>query len=233
MIHIVVDLEMNPVEKFRRRNKPKTLSEEIIEIGAVKLNDAFEKISEYQSYVHPERSDIKPTITQLTKITNEKVADAEKFAEAFKNFLEWVFEKKIDYKKMNDLDFSDVLFYSWSDADIKQIRNECYYKLETFDTKKISAAWIDLQKEFDNRLGLHATLSLQHAIGAMNKNFEGTAHTALADAINTADILILMQDNDRFQQVMSPIKNMLHREVLTTSIADLCPELANFKVQVS
>ena len=32
MIHIVVDLEMNPVEKFRRRNKPKTLSEEIIEI---------------------------------------------------------------------------------------------------------------------------------------------------------------------------------------------------------
>ena len=227
MFHVVVDLEMNPVS-YRRKGRPfNALAEEIIEIGAVKLDDRFEKISEYQAYVRPDK-DIKPNITQLTKITNEKVANADKFPVAFKKFLEWVLEKNLEDQNLSAINFSNVRFYSWSDSDIKQIRNESKFKLESFDTKKLEQAWIDLQREFDSKLGLRATLSLQHAIGAMNKNFEGMAHTALADSVNTAEILILMQDDEKFQQVMSPIKNMLSREVLTSSIADLCPELANF-----
>lgn len=230
MFHIVVDLEMNPVSYRRKGKRFNILAEEIIEIGAVKLDDKFEKVGEYQAYVHPDK-DIKPNITQLTKITNEKVANADKFPVAFKKFLEWVMEKKLDEQNLSAINFSNVRFYSWSNSDIKQIRNESRYKLESFDTKHLEQSWIDLQQEFDSRLGIRATLSLQHAIGAMNKSFEGTAHNALADSINTAEILILMQDDEKFQQVMSPIKNLLTRNTLTSSIADLCPELASFSVE--
>ena len=50
MKHIVVDLEMNPVAKEHREIRRK-LNGEIIEIGAVRLNENFEQEDEFQCYV--------------------------------------------------------------------------------------------------------------------------------------------------------------------------------------
>ena len=103
--------------------------------------------------------------------------------------------------------------------------------MEDFDTGWLDSRWVDLQKAFDDRIGLHNSLALKHALGAMNKDFEGTAHTALDDAINTSAILALMQDDEEFQRVMKPVMDVLRPKAeLETSIADLCPELANFQV---
>ena len=85
---------------------------------------------------------------------------------------------------------------------------------------------MDLQQAFDDRLGLHNSLALKHALGAMDRNFEGTQHTALDDAINTSAILVLMQDDAKFRQTMQPVLDILQpKEDLTSSIGDLCPEL--------
>ena len=52
MQHIMIDLEMNKIEKqWRGKNK---LSSELIEIGAVRMDDSFEVVDTYQSYVKPE-----------------------------------------------------------------------------------------------------------------------------------------------------------------------------------
>ena len=110
---------------------------------------------------------------------------------------------------------------------MNQLKNECRFKITDFDVNWLEQHWVDLQKEFDDRIGLHSNLALKHAIGAMNRNFEGTAHTALADAENTAAILALMQDNEAVMKTMQPVIDLLKPNELSSSIGDLCPELMN------
>ena len=216
MKHVVVDLEMNPVSReFRevRRN----LNEEVIEIGAVRLDENFQQEAEFQCYVKPEYGPIKKHITSLTGITQAMVADKKTYAACFQDFVDWVGEE-------------ETKIYSWSMSDIKQLRSECRYKLPDFDIGWLNARWVDLQQEFDDRLGLHNSLALKHALGAMDHKFEGTQHTALADAINTSAILTLMQDDAKFKETMKPVLEILQpKDDLASSIGDLCPELAKLQ----
>lgn len=215
MVHIVIDLEMNPIKRSLKDIR-RFLQDEVIEFGAVKLNENYQPIDEFQTYVRPNFSEITKHITQLTGITNETVADKNTFEIEFQNFFEWI-------------GGWDMKIYSWSASDIKQLKNECSYKLPKFDVKRLERQWIDIQKEFDERIGLHNSLSLKYAVGAMDRDFEGTAHTALADAVNTAAILTLMQDDAAFKKTMQPVIDMLKPKELSQSIGDLFPELANFK----
>ena len=215
MVHIVIDLEMNPVQRSLKDVR-RFILDEVIEFGAVKLDENYKQISEFQCYVKPQFSEITKHITKLTGITNETVADKNNFEIEFEKFFEWI-------------GGWDMQIYSWSASDIKQLKNECAYKLPNFDVDRLESQWIDIQKEFDDRIGLHNSLSLKYAVGAMNRDFEGTAHTALADAANAAAILALMQDDAAFFKTMQPVIDMLKPKELSQSLGDLFPELANFK----
>ena len=215
MVHIVIDLEMNPIKRALKDIR-RFLQDEVIEFGAVKLDENYKQIGEFQSYVRPQFSEITAHITRLTGITNETVADKNTFEIEFQKFFDWI-------------GGWDMKIYSWSASDIKQLKNECSYKLENFDIARLERQWIDIQKEFDDRIGLNTNLSLKDAVGAMNRDFEGTAHTALADAANTAAILALMQDDAAFKKTMQPVMDMLKPAEFSQSIGDLFPELANLK----
>ena len=207
MVHIVIDLEMNPVQRSLKDVR-RFILDEVIEFGAVKLDENYKQISEFQSYVKPQFSEITKHITKLTGITNEIVADKNTFEIEFEKFFEWI-------------GGWDMKIYSWSASDIKQLKNECSYKLPNFDVARLERQWIDIQKEFDDRIGLHNSLSLKYAVGAMNRDFEGTAHTALADATNTAAILTLMQDDAAFFKTMQPVIDMLKPKKLSQSIGEI------------
>lgn len=216
MKHVVVDLEMNPVSREFREVRRK-LNEEVIEIGAVRLDENFQQEAEFQCYVKPEYGPIKKHITSLKGITQAMVADKKTYAACFQDFVDWVGEE-------------ETKIYSWSMSDIKQLRSECRYKLPDFDIEWLNERWVDLQQEFDDRLGLHNSLALKHALGAMDHKFEGTQHTALADAINTSAILTLMQDDAKFKETMKPVLEILQpKDDLSSSIGDLCPELAKLQ----
>ena len=217
MIHIVIDLEMNPIKRSLKEVR-KFITDEVIEFGAVKLDENYQPVSEFQCYVRPEYSEISKHITKLTGITNELVEDKSTFAEEFKKFFDWI-------------GTWDMTLYSWSNSDINQLKSECTYKIPDFDVARLERQWKDLQKEFDDRIGLHNSLALKHAVGAMNRDFQGTAHTALADAANTAAILTLMQDDDAFHKTMKPVIDLLKPQELSQSIGDLFPELMNLKVE--
>ena len=215
MIHIVIDLEMNPIKRDLKDVR-KFLLDEVIEFGAVKLDENYQQVDTFQCYVQPTFSKISNHITKLTGITDDMVTDKEKFPAAFQKFFDWIgtWEMKI---------------YSWSNSDINQLKNECRYKIPDFDVDRLERQWIDIQKEFDDRIGVTANLALKHAIGAMDRNFKGTQHTALADAENTAAILTLMQDDAAFQKTMKPVIDMLNPKAFSESIGDLFPELKDFK----
>lgn len=219
MNYVVVDLEMNPVSRDYREVR-RTLRDEVIEFGAVRLDASFAQESTFQCYVKPQYGPIRKQITALTGITQEKVDGGEIFEKQFQAFVDWVGD-------------APTKIYSWSMSDIKQLRNECRFKLPDFDVAWLNERWVDLQQEFDERLGLHNSLALKHALGAMDHKFEGTQHTALADAINTSAILALMQDDKKFKETMKPVLDVLQpKDTLATSIGDLCPDLLKWQESV-
>ena len=219
MKYVVIDLEMNPVDRDFREVRRK-MNEEVIEFGAVRLDENFRQEAEFQCYVEPEYGPIKKHITKLTGITQAMVAGKEHYGTCFQNFVDWV-------------GTTETKIYSWSMSDIKQLKKECRYKLPEFDMTWLDERWVDLQQEFDDRLGLHNNLALKHALGAMDHKFEGTQHTALADAVNTSAILTLMQDDAKFKATMQPVLDILQpQDDLTNSIGDLCPDLLRLKQEL-
>nr|WP_315085127.1 exonuclease domain-containing protein [uncultured Lachnoanaerobaculum sp.] len=84
MKHIVVDLKMNKVGK-EYRNLGCTM--ETIEIGAIMLDENFQEISSFRTYVKPEyNTRITSIVRDLTGITYDMVINAPKFDEAIKMF---------------------------------------------------------------------------------------------------------------------------------------------------
>ena len=152
MKHVVVDLEMNPVDREFREVR-KRLRDEVIEIGAVKLGEDYVQESTFRCYVKPEYGPIKKHITRLTSITQAMVDTGEVFEPSFRAFVDWVGEE-------------ETTIYSWSMSDIKQLKSECRVKLKDFDVRWLDSRWVDLQQEFDDRLGLHNSLALTPSIRA-------------------------------------------------------------------
>lgn len=189
MNHIVIDFEFTPVtSNFVDR---KVLKYEIIEIGAVKLNDNYELIDSFSSYVHPIYSKLDEYCTFLTGITNRHLAGAPKFAGAISALYEWI---------GND-DFS---IYEWSNSDKHQFSGECRLKNceKSFDALCMKE-WIDLQKEFSLKSKIRSAVNLQDALSKLNLFFEGQAHRACDDALNTARILQIMKNGNEFEERIS------------------------------
>lgn len=206
----MIDLEMNKIEKqWRGKNK---LSSELIEIGAVRMDEHYEVIDTYQSYVKPEFGAMDAVIIELTGITDDKVKDAPGFADAMDDFSEWIGSE-------------ETRFYSWSMSDIRQFQHEALFKSYPGDIiQRMESHWTDFQEEFRRLLGLHHRIKLSYAVSAADYEFKGAQHTALADAVNTAQILRLSKDPERFQTVMKPVLDLVSRERKEQTLMDMCPE---------
>lgn len=210
MQHIMIDLEMNKIEKqWRGKNK---LSSELIEIGAVRMDDHFEVVDTYQSYVKPEFGTMDAVIIDLTGITDDKVKDAPGFAEAMDDFTEWIGP-------------GETQFYSWSMSDIRQFQHEAIFKSYPGTIiQQMEENWTDFQEEFRRLLGLHHRIKLSYAVSAADYEFQGAQHTALADAVNTAEILRLSMDPERFLTVMKPVLDLVSKERKEQTLMDMCPD---------
>ena len=127
---IVLDLEFTPL---RDPDLQAVAGNEIIEIGAVKLDEENRKLDSFQTYVKPQYSDIPYRITQITGITKKTVEKAPQYAEAMEQFADWI--------------GSDVRsrFYTWSTSDQNVILREA--DLKEFPLHDMFYAhWVDLQR---------------------------------------------------------------------------------------
>lgn len=210
MNHIMIDLEMNQIE--RQIQGEHKLSSELIEIGAVKMDGSFQEISRYQSYVMPDFGRMDERIIELTGITDAKLEGAPSFAEALDSFAEWVGTEKTE-------------FYSWSMSDIRQFQIEAAFK--KYHGKiihRMETHWNDFQEEFSRLLGIEKKIRLKQAVGAADYEFTGAEHTALADAVNTAEILRLSKNPEQFERVMKPVLDLFRPDGKPSTLLDMCPE---------
>ena len=87
--YVVVDLEMCKVP-YLNRKKEFHGANETIQIGAVLLNENYEVVDEFNTYVRPEFGSLDWFITNLTGITPKDLKSAPTMREAMKAFIFWI-----------------------------------------------------------------------------------------------------------------------------------------------
>lgn len=228
MFHVFLDFEMNPTTnpvRHQRGVKPKqappALRMEIIEIGAVKLDENYQIIDRFSRYVKPKLNRVTKKVTELTGITDETLADAPPLEEVIVEFVQWIGDEP-------------VRVYSWSDTDLKQLRGECSAKgIYPYGLPNNMKRWMDFQKVYTRIMGLSRSLSLANAINIIDNDFSGQQHSALADAENSAALLQLVKNKEEFHKKTKSIKQVFKADApLTSTIGDLlAKELARLQAE--
>lgn len=189
MNKVFIDLEMHPIPQSYKDERI-ICTQEIIEIGAVMLNDRNEEISSFCEFVHPAFvTKIYTKFRKLTGITSENIADACPLEVVLPRFIAWCGE---DYE-----------IYSWSDSDIWQIMNETRLKnLEDMDgLSYMLNHWKDFQEDFCNLLHLEKVMNLGRAVTLAGLDFSGREHDGLADARTTSKLYAESRDSKSFDRL--------------------------------
>lgn len=185
MKYVVLDLEMCKVPKGNRHNFRH--SRETIQIGAVLLDEQYEIIDKFSTYVQPEFGAIDSYIGNLTGIGKRDVKDAPLMAAALKTFIDW-------------MPAEELRCVSWSDSDKTQIEHEAEAKNIAIDRlPELLENWIDCQKMFGDKMHTGAAYSLEEALIASDIYQEGRAHDGLTDAYNTALLFQKISINPDFE----------------------------------
>ena len=180
MNYIVLDLEWNQ-SNTGEEPEVKEIPFEIIDIGAIKLNDDREMIDEFNQLV-------KPTVYQhMHKITSSLIhlhmKDLQKghpFVEVISEFLLWAGR--------------DSIFCTWGPLDLYELqRNMRYYHLESLSD--VPVRFLDVQKLFsiayeDGK----SRRNLEYAIDYLKIEKDIPFHRAFSDAYYTAKILTCLDE---------------------------------------
>jgi 3'-5' exoribonuclease 1 len=171
---IVFDLEATCYDRAdTSETKPAGFQNEIIEIGAVKLDQDGNQIDVFSHFLKPKKfKHISNFCTSLTTIVQSDVDNAEPAEEVLNDFFEWA---------------GDAMFVSWGHYDRNQLRDDL--KLNKMDVdfitednhrslKHLHAEWNKLKKG----------MGLGGAIKFEKLTFDGTPHRGIDDAINIAKI---------------------------------------------
>lgn len=206
MNKLVIDLEM--ADKAVVNN---IRIHEIIEIGAVLLDESNNILGTYQSYVRNEHGRISKTITDLTGIDETKTAAAPKLIDVFKDI----------ENKFCKLDTSETILYTWSENDTAEITKEMQAKrLRHPGVEQMCAKYIDIQQIFSERIHLQKAMNLTKALNLIGIEFDGKEHGALDDAINTAKMLQLLEGED-LQELIDKIHKLLEGEPMVNTMGSL------------
>lgn len=175
MNYIVLDLEWNqPFDMRSMVRRPVTLHGEIIQIGAVKLDENYHILDTFKIMVSPKYyTKMHKKVTKLTGITTEDLQYGFRFPVAFKYFRKWCGE--------------EFAFLTWGPDDIEMLRdNMILYEMNT--------DWIpstyNIQVIFDDQISKEKRqISLSDAMEKVGETALD-AHDALNDAKNTVCVCL-------------------------------------------
>lgn len=181
---IVLDFEFAPVPKQRQR---RGLRNEIIEVGAVKLDYHGNVMGEFSQFVQTEFTEgVAFPVRELTGISAVDTAMADPLYMVIKRLSDWIGRYSAQV-------------VCWSGTDRRQLLTECQAK--HIDLSAFPTDWADLQAFYTSIMdvGSHGRVSLGDAATWFGIEFDestGHAHSALADACVTAKLLKQVMDGD-------------------------------------
>lgn len=182
MYYIIMDLEWN---NSYVKSTQKFINE-IIEIGAVKLNSKLETVDTFSELIKPVISKkLRSRIKNLTHITNDDIKGGKPFSAVMADFENWVGE--------------DAVIMTWGDTDIRTLLSN--YKMFL---KKSSIGFIkkyvDLQKYCQCFIDMENVqqAGLSYAAQCLEIDTECFPHhRALDDSLLSAECLKKVFDNEK------------------------------------
>lgn len=145
--------------------------QEVLEVGAVRLNADLSVTSEFQRFVRPVQE---PTLSdfcrRLTGIKQEDVDAADSFPGVLASFADWAGP-------------GPARFASWSTYDLRQLRSDC--RRHQIPLPPPMECHLDVRQLFAEKEGQEPT-TMKRALELAGLTMEGTLHRGLDDARNIA-----------------------------------------------
>lgn len=166
----------------RQEEEVATLPFEIIEIGAIKMNDARVMISEFSRLIKPEvYHEMNRITSNLIHLQMQELERGEPFTEVTEKFLEWCGEES-------------YLFCTWGTMDLTELQtNMKFYNMTPLSDRPI--AYLDVQKLFSLAFeDGKSRRTLEYAVDMMSIEKDLPFHRAFSDAYYTAQILALIAE---------------------------------------
>ncbi len=220
MNYIIFDLEWNqPSTPEAAVTDPLYISGEIIQIGAVKLNDSFEIIDEQRLYIRPiYYTKLHKQVASLTHIRDKDLQQASTFPEVFHQFMQWC--------------GNEFSYMTWSMSDMPMLIENML--LHGIDCSHLPVCY-DIQRIFGREIMRSNTrCSLNHALEVLNMSGD-QAHDALHDARNTTKICGFLDLEQYLEEYAAPayalppdhevyhtVQSLLHNDALRTIPCPFC-----------
>lgn len=151
---------------------------EIIEIGAVILDENNEERGRYQAFIRPVKNPILTDFCKkLTTIKQSDVDSADTFVNAMIAFQKWI---------TDTCGRNDYVFLSWGNFDKNILKRQCVE--ENLRDVKMINNHINAKEEFGKQNKIKPC-GVSSALKYKKMDFVGTHHRALDDAINIAELI--------------------------------------------
>jgi 3'-5' exoribonuclease 1 len=177
MIFIVYDLEATCWE-----GRPPGKVQEIIEVGAIKVNRYGELLDSFCKFVRPVLSpNLSLFCRQLTGIDQIQVNRAGEFPEVIEAFQDWI-----------DIYDEDYTLCSWGSFDKKMLIQDC--ELHDMESHWVEPH-INIKRQYQEIKRLHRSRGLKVAVEKEGFEFTGEHHRGIDDARNLAKIFVKYLDD--------------------------------------
>lgn len=172
MNYIILDLEATCWEDRTLKH-----TSEIIEIGAVRVNENREITGEFSRFIRPQ---LHPVLSEfcksLTTITQEEIDLASSFPEVLQEFLHWIKENNSSFQ-----------LGSWGFYDKNQFEKDC--TLHSLDTTWLTSH-ISIKHQYAAITGAKRPMGMAGALKREGLDLVGTHHRGIDDARNISRIFL-------------------------------------------
>ena len=173
MNYIIYDLEATCWP-----HRPEDRKQEIIEIGAVRINRYGEVTGSFNKFVKPILFPrLSPFCMELTSIEQYQIDRSREFPEVIELFQDWA----------GILDDEDYLLCSWGKFDRTMLAQDC--RLHDLD-EEWTDEHINLKKQYQTMKRMRVPRGLARTVEKEGFEFTGIHHRAISDAENLAKIFL-------------------------------------------
>ena len=170
MKYIIVDLEATCWKKREKGQK-----NEIIEIGAVAIDESGNELGEFAEFIKPKLNPVLSDFCkELTSISQSEIDAAQSFPEVLKSFQDWI-----------EMESPAYFLCSWGFYDKSQFEKDC--KLHGLDTQWLERH-ISVKHQYAKIKALPKACGMARALSLEGMKLEGTHHRGIDDARNLSRI---------------------------------------------
>lgn len=199
IVYIVLDLEWNGAYSHKAHG----YFNEIIDIGAVKLNADLETLDTFQTVIKPSVSrKLSHIVQDLTHMEAEELESGETFERAIELFKAWI-------------EPDEAAFLTWSQTDLLVLMENFRFFYQQNEIPFMTG-YADIQRYCQQKMGvsLHQQMGLRSACEQLQIPIAEENHRALGDSLLTADVLRSVGDICSLQSVLQRTDDIFYERIL-------------------